>query len=105
MRSCRSCLCPHTELCCRCLSFAVMRGEGGDAIRVTMKGHAFSVPKDSSGLTAHAEGTLVKKAVDPETVAHYEGEGATDAVPEKGKQETFELVAAAVEIEPREADG
>jgi len=78
----------------------VLRAEGGETMRITMKDHAFAVPKDSSGRMAHVQGELIEKAVDQKTVDHYKSEGANDEVPEEGKDRVYELVAATVWLEP-----
>lgn len=74
--------------------------DGGEQMmRVTMKDHAFSVDKQGHGREAELEGVLIAKTVDPETVAHYEGEaGAEGKVPEKQATGgvSYELVASAV---------
>lgn len=72
---------------------------GPEMIRVTMKDHAFSVDKQGHGREADLEGLLIEKPVDPETVAHYEGEaGAQGLVPERqaASGHSYELVASAV---------
>lgn len=72
---------------------------GPEMIRVTMKDHAFSVDKQGHGREADLEGLLIEKPVDPETVAHYEGEaGAQGLVPERQATtgHSYELVASAV---------
>jgi hypothetical protein len=51
---------------------------------------------------AHAEGTVMVKDVDPETVAHFKSETAEGvALPEEGKDRVVELSAVAVQIEPK----
>ena len=87
-----------TNVCQAKGCWMVLRAEGGEAVRITMKDHSFSVRKDLAGAQAHVQATVVQKAVDPETVAHYESEGANDQVPEKGKTTVIELVASAVEV-------
>lgn len=86
-----------SEVCQKMGCWAVVRDDAGNSIRVTMKDHAFGIAKDSRGKACDVEGQLVKKAVDPKTIEHYESEGATDH-PEAGKTEAWELVASAVEI-------
>lgn len=74
-------------------------GGGEQMMRVTMKDHAFSVDKQGQGREAELEGVLIAKPIDPETVAHYEGEaGAAGLVPEKQASGgvSYELVASAV---------
>ena len=70
-------------------------------MRVRMKDHDFSVPKDCSGKTARITGTVVAKEIDPKDVAHFEGESAKpEVMPEKGKTgTTYELIASAVQIQ------
>ncbi len=79
-----------------------LSGDAGDTmIRVTMKDHAFAVDMQGAGKETELEGLLVKKDIDPETVAHYESEaGNSAAVPEKlnTPAATYELVASAVRI-------
>lgn len=74
--------------------------EGGEQmIRVTMRDHAFSVDKGGRGRQADVEGVLVARSLDPEAVAHYEGEaGNAAAVPERLATGglSYELVASAV---------
>ena len=91
-----------TNVCQAKGCWMVLRAEGGESMRITMKDHAFAVDKDLAGKTAHVQGTVIAKTVDPETVAHYESEGATDDVPEKGKTSVHELVATAVQIDVAE---
>lgn len=87
-----------TNVCQAKGCWMVLRAEGGESVRITMKDHAFGVRKDLSGARAHVQATVVEKAVDPKTVEHYESEGGTDDVPEKGKTRVIELVASAVEV-------
>ena len=77
--------------------------ESGDSatpmIRVTMKDHAFSVDKQGRGRQADLEGTLVRKTIDPATVAHIQGEAGADApMPELQSTDgqTYEIIASAV---------
>ncbi|MCB9681985.1 MAG: DUF4920 domain-containing protein [Alphaproteobacteria bacterium] len=74
--------------------------DGDRTMRVTMKDHAFGLPKDCTGATARIQGTIVGKPIDPETVAHYAGEAARpEVLPEAGKEGmTYELVASAVQL-------
>ena len=67
-------------------------------MRVTMKEHAFGVPKNSTGQLADIEGLVVQKAVDPKLVEHYKSEGDGGAVPEEGKAVQAELVATSVRL-------
>ncbi len=74
----------------------------GDAnVRVTMKEHGFGVDRDCAGSVASLEGTLREKAVDAETAKHYESESRNpDAMPEKGAEKVWEIVATSVAIKP-----
>lgn len=87
-----------TNVCQKAGCWMVLRAEGGESVRVTMKDHGFAVAKDLAGSECHVEGKVVKHAVDPKTVAHYESEGGTEHVPEKGKSEVYEIVATTVAI-------
>ena len=82
---------------------------GDGTLRVTMKDHGFSVAMDGTGSDCQVQGTVVKKAVDPETVAHFESESANpDVMPEKGTDAEFlyEIEATAVRMRPQvEAGG
>lgn len=73
--------------------------EGDKTIRVTMKDHSFSVAKDGAGSSCVVQGTLVSKAVDPEVVAHFEGESEKpELMPEKQAEAgvVYELQATGV---------
>lgn len=77
--------------------------EGDKTMRVTMKDHSFSVAKDGAGSSCVVQGTLVSKAVDPETVAHLEGESEKpELMPEKQAEEgvIYELQATGVALRP-----
>ncbi len=77
--------------------------EGDQSIRVTMKDHAFSVDKQGAGSNCQVDGVLIAKALDPEEVAHFEGETkAGGLVPEKQAQGNvvYEIVADAVRMRP-----
>jgi len=78
--------------------------EGEQTVRVSMKDHGFSVAKDGAGSTCQVEGTLVAKTVDPEFVAHLEGESEKpELMPEKDVAEgetVYELEATGVALEP-----
>ena len=84
-----------TEVCQKMGCWAVVRDDQGRSVRVTMKEHAFGINPDSRGMACDVEGQLVRKAVDPERLAHYASEGAKTH-PEEGKTEAWELVATAV---------
>ena len=91
-----------TNVCQAKGCWMVLRGDGGESMRITMKGHAFSVPKDLAGRTAHVQGTVKQVEVDAKTVEHYASEGSTEDVPERGKDKVYELVAQSVFVEPVE---
>ncbi len=84
-----------TEVCQKMGCWAVVRDDAGHSVRVTMKDHAFGIDKAGAGRKVDLEGELVKKAVDPAQVAHYESEGSKNP-PEAGKTETYEIVATTV---------
>ncbi|MFT4622262.1 MAG: hypothetical protein ACI8PZ_000918 [Myxococcota bacterium] len=86
-----------TQVCQKAGCWAVVRDGEGHTMRITMKEHSFGIAKDSMGKACDVEGTLVSKAVDPATLAHFESEGATDH-PEAGKKVAWELVASSVAI-------
>ena len=77
----------------------------GRTMRITMKDHAFSVAKDGAGSDCQVHGTVIQKALDPETVAHLESESVNkDAMPEKNAEDgkVFEIVATGVRMRPSE---
>ena len=85
------------DVCAKAGCWMVL-AEGEHTMRVTMKDH-FGVDKQGAGGTAVVEGTVVTKAVDPETVAHYKSESRKpELVPEEGLEHTYELVATAVRM-------
>lgn len=86
-----------TEVCQKAGCWAVVRDDAGNAMRITMKDHSFGIDKDTKGKACDIEGELVKKAVDPERIAHFESEGAKEN-PEAGKTEAWEIVASAVAV-------
>jgi hypothetical protein len=91
-----------TEVCQKAGCWAVVRDDAGRSLRVTMKDHAFGIDKDTQGRACQLEGELVKKAVDPEKLAHFAEEGAKEH-PElssaaAGKTEAWELVASGVAV-------
>ena len=89
-----------TTVCQKAGCWMVLRAQDGESVRVTMKEHSFSVAKDCAGSTAHVEGTVVEKAVDPDTVAHFASETEEGGeVPETGKDRVLEIVATAVQVE------
>jgi len=75
--------------------------DGDKNIRVTVKEHGFAVAKDGAGQWAKIQGTLQEVAIDPDTVAHFEGESAKpDVMPEKQGQ-TFQIIATGVAFQDR----
>lgn len=75
--------------------------DGDKLMRIRMKGHAFSVAKDSEGKSTRVFGTVVKVGVDKNVVDHFKSESKSpDAMPEaqlpEGTKETYELIADAV---------
>jgi hypothetical protein len=86
-----------SEVCQKMGCWAVVRDEAGNAVRITMKDHAFGIDKDTAGRACDVEGELVKKTVDPEQVKHFESEGSKNP-PEAGKTEVWELVATSVAV-------
>lgn len=86
-----------TEVCQSMGCWAVVRDDRGATWRVTMKGHAFGIDKDTAGRTCDVEGTVAKKPVDPKTVEHYASEGSKNA-PEAGKAEVYEISATGVSV-------
>jgi hypothetical protein len=86
-----------TEVCQKMGCWAVVRDGEGHSMRITMKDHAFGIDKDAMGKACDVEGTLVSKKVDPERLAHFESEGATDH-PEAGQEVAWSIVASSVAI-------
>ena len=77
--------------------------EGDQTMRVRMKDHGFSVAKDGAGSDCRVQGTVVAIEVDPETVAHFEGESRKPGLmPEKRAEGgmVYELVASGVALRP-----
>ena len=77
----------------------------GRTMRITMKDHAFSVAKDGAGSDCQVHGTVIQKALDPETVAHLESESVNvEAMPEKKAEDgqVYEIVASGVRMRPPE---
>jgi len=87
-----------TEVCQAMGCWAVVRDDQGHSMRITMADHGFGIDKDTAGKSCDAEGRLVQKKVDPETIAHYASEGGA-AAPEAGQTEAWELVATGVSIQ------
>lgn len=85
------------EVCQSMGCWAVVRDDQGNSIRVTMKDHAFGIDKDTAGKACQVEGELVSSPVDPEKLAHYAEEGATEH-PEAGKKVAWSLVASSVAV-------
>ena len=82
--------------------------EGDKSMRVLMKDHAFSVDKQGAGSDCKVEGLVEAKAIDPETVKHFESESRKpDAMPEKGVTSgmIYQLVASGVEMKRPAAGG
>jgi hypothetical protein len=88
-----------SNVCAKAGCWLVLADDQGHQVRVTMKDHAFSVPKDCSGRTADIEGTLVELVTDPARVEHFESEQAGTAAPEKGTERHFEIVATGVRLQ------
>jgi len=77
--------------------------EGDTTMRIRMKDHAFSVAKDGAGSACRVAGEVVKLEVDPDTVAHFEGESRKpELMPEKSAKGAFiyEMVASGVAMKP-----
>jgi hypothetical protein len=88
-----------TQVCQKAGCWMVLRDDGGETMRITTKDHGYGVNKESAGRTAHVEGEVSVKAVDPERVAHFKSETDSKEAPEDGKTVTVEIDAAAVLIE------
>lgn len=77
--------------------------EGGEhSMRVTMKDHAFGLPKDCTGQRVQLMGEVIAKAVDPETVKHYQSESRKPEItPEAAATDgtSYELVASGVRLQ------
>lgn len=72
--------------------------DGQRTMRVMMKDHAFSVPKDCSGDTVRVQGVVRSRAVDPSTVEHLAGESKhPEVMPEHGRTVVWELEASSVQ--------
>jgi hypothetical protein len=87
-----------SSVCQKAGCWMVLADDAGHQLRVTMKDHAFALPKDCNGQAADIEGQLVQKAVDPKTVEHFKSESDGGPVPEEGKAEVFEIVASGVRL-------
>jgi len=88
-----------TQVCQKAGCWMVLRDAGGETMRITTKDHGYGVNKQAAGRTAHVEGEVSVKAVDPERVAHFKSETDSKEAPEDGKSVTVEIDAAAVLIE------
>ncbi|MEP6883032.1 MAG: DUF4920 domain-containing protein [Dokdonella sp.] len=64
-----------TEVCQKMGCWVVLTSEHGQFARVTMHDHAFGVPKDANG-PAIVYGTLSKKNLSAEEIAHLKKDGA-----------------------------
>lgn len=74
----------------------------GETMRVTFKGYAFFLPKDSRGADVKIEGRVSVLLLSPEEVAHLEEEGGTLAnKKEDGSAISTEFIAAGVEMTGR----
>lgn len=65
-----------TEICQKMGCWMVLTTPQGDFVRVTMRDHAFGVPKDASG-EAVVYGTLAQKTLTDAEVEHLKSEGAS----------------------------
>ncbi len=77
--------------------------EGDQTMRVRMKDHGFAVAKDGAGSDCRLSGEVVAVDIDPDTVAHYEGESRKpEVMPEKTAKSgvTYEIVASGVAFRP-----
>jgi len=77
--------------------------EGDRTMRVRMKDHDFAVAKDGAGSDCRVAGDVVAVKIDPDTVAHYEGESRKpEIMPEKTAKAgvIYEIVATGVAFRP-----
>jgi hypothetical protein len=73
-----------------------------ETMRVTFKGYAFFLPKDSRGATVKLEGRVAIQLLSAEQIAHLEEEGATFTNKKAdGSALLTEFVASAVEMTGR----
>ncbi|MCB9765816.1 MAG: DUF4920 domain-containing protein [Alphaproteobacteria bacterium] len=75
--------------------------EGDKSMRVLMKDHAFSVPKDGAGGHCQVEGRVTVRELDAEWVEHLASESEdAEAMPEKQAQDNkvYELEASGVRM-------
>lgn len=71
----------------------------GVSVRVTFKGYAFFMPKDSRGANVTLEGSVKVVTLTPEEVTHYEAEGATfDKKNADGSVTSVNVIANGVEM-------
>lgn len=76
--------------------------DGDKLMRIRMKDHAFSVPKDTGGKPTRVFGTVVRKDIHPKMVEHFRSESTRpEAMPETqaGTTATYELIADAVWVQ------
>ena len=75
--------------------------DGEREMRVSMKGHAFAVPKDAGGKKVVVEGTVQRKTITEAMAKHYAEESKNGPNPAtiKGDQVVVSIVATGVEIE------
>ncbi|MBI3654450.1 MAG: DUF4920 domain-containing protein [Acidobacteria bacterium] len=74
--------------------------DGTRELRVSMKDHAFTVPKDAANKTVIVEGIIEKKTISEETARQYaeESAGMIDPHSIKGAQVILTLTATGVRI-------
>lgn len=76
--------------------------EGGPSCRVTMKDHAFYLPKDAAGASARVAGVISVKTIPAAQVKHMEEEGGTFASKQAdGSAREVRIVATGVELARR----
>lgn len=90
-----------TEVCQKAGCWMVVSA-GDQHMRVTMKDHAFAVPKDGAGADCTVYGHVRATPVDPDTVAHYASETREGGVvPEQGQAGVvYSLEASGVTMLP-----
>ena len=79
-----------TDVCQKAGCWMVITDDN-TTMRVLMKEHGFAVDKGGTGATCRVEGTVVAKEIDPEFVAHLEGE-STDVAGMPEKQATGNII-------------
>lgn len=74
--------------------------EGEHEVRVSMKDHKFTVPKDSGNKSVIVEGVIEKKTITEEMARHYAEESAGKIDPNsiKGPQVVIAMTATGVRI-------